>query len=755
MMYRKGKMLSVAILNILLLAAPIATQTLTVKADADSGDNQTASSDSDLQTLADAHKEEAKETQTQNPNGTFTYTRTKGVAVDNDGKVNTSVSDNDGSSDTDTPESNKYATTTASGTIGTAKWNLTNDGVLHIQGGQLPAYDGKSFTSPFRQYTNNIKTVSFDAKTTADANSENLFKDLKYLENIAHPENFDTSNVTDMSGMFDNTGLKDLSQVGKLNVANVTKMDAMFENTPITDLTPISGWNVSKLTSANGMFSGSKIESLTPLSNWQPTSLTNATEMFSSTPIKSLDGLQNWKTDNLTNMSAIFYNDGKVESLAPIANWNVANVKSMAGSFAGTGVSDLTPISKWNTGSVTDMSNMLAHTNISTVDPITNLDTSNVTSMYGMLSNNPNLKTVSGLNWDLGKAQDISGLLSDNKNLENADLSSLKNVNAVTDISEMFESDPLLKDVDISSFDTKNVDTSDDVFKNSNSLAKINFGSNFKLNKSTVAVPMRGKDGWMNTKDATKKIANNEIASTSPVDGTYTLTAPSVTAKVLIHSNAGDVYSEPVTGEQGQTISVPVPNKPGYKIVGPKSVSAIVNTDGKIQTTEMAEYKQIGNGGGNSGTTNTVVVNHNVVKYVDKPTIVHENNLVSTHFDQSYFNLYNLEDNTMVKSGTRALAKGTDWFSDEVTSVDGLEYYRVATNEWIRANDVYVYIPSNRIVTIKNDRSARLKDAQDDLIGNRALGNGTSWKSDRVTKFDNKTYYRVATNEFASIDDIK
>ncbi|GEO78833.1 BspA family leucine-rich repeat surface protein [Companilactobacillus mindensis] len=724
MMYRKGKMISVAILNVLLLAAPIATQELTVKADelSDNADSQLTAQDKAR--LAKA-----------------------GEAND----FNTSLNTDDTDGSVGAP-----STATASGKLGDVEWNLTNDGVLHIQGGQLPAMDENSITSPFSKYADSIKTVSFDGKTTADSNSRSLFKGLKYLENIANPENFDTSKVTDMSGMFDNTGLKDLSQVGKLNVDNVTKMDAMFANTPITDLTPISGWNVSKVTSANGMFSGSKITSLKPLSNWQPTSLNNGEEMFSSTPITSLDGLQNWQPNNLNDMTAMFYND-KISDLSPVSNWNVSQAQSMTGLFAGTNVSNLTPISKWNTSAATDMSNMFAHTKVNDVTPIANWDTSKVESIYGMLSNT-NLNNVSGLNWDLASAKDISGLLSNNANLEKVDLSSLKNANAMTDISEMFANDPILNDVDLSSLNTGKVDTSDDVFKGDNSLTKINFGANFKLSNSTVTLPTNGSSNaeWLNEGDKSKKISPDGISATDSVQGTYTLDTPSVTKPVTISSNIGDVQSEPTTGKEGQIIFVNVPDKPGYT-TDTKKVRAKVNDDGTITALDKAEYTKIGNSSnGNSGnTTHTVVVNHDVVQYVDKPTIVHEPNLVSTHFNQNYFNLYKLEDNTMVKSGTRALAKGTDWFSDEITSVDGEEYYRVATNEWIKANDVYVYIPSNRVVTIKNDRTARLKDAQDDLIGNRALGSNSSWKSDRVTKFNNKTYYRVATNEFASIDDIK
>ncbi|MFC6177477.1 hypothetical protein ACFQAV_11555 [Companilactobacillus huachuanensis] len=43
--------------------------------------------------------------------------------------------------------------------------------------------------------------------------------------------------------------------------------------------------------------------------------------------------------------------------------------------------------------------------------------------------------------------------------------------------------------------------------------------------------------------------------------------------------------------------------------------------------------------------------------------------------------IYNLSD--------RALGNNTDWYSDKVKTYDGAQYYRVATNEWVK--DIYFH----------------------------------------------------------------
>ncbi|WP_334329786.1 KxYKxGKxW signal peptide domain-containing protein [Companilactobacillus sp. HBUAS59699] len=98
--------------------------------------------------------------------------------------------------------------------------------------------------------------------------------------------------------------------------------------------------------------------------------------------------------------------------------------------------------------------------------------------------------------------------------------------------------------------------------------------------------------------------------------------------------------------------------------------------------------------------------------------------------------------------GNRALGINTSWFSDEIHTVDGTEYYRVATGEFAKAADVYVYVGQKGIVQVNSNQMGYLVDYQGHMITNRALKPSSDWITDRYTIINGEKYYRVATNEF-------
>jgi hypothetical protein len=53
-----------------------------------------------------------------------------------------------------------------------------------------------------------------------------------------------------------------------------------------------------------------------------------------------------------------------------------------------------------------------------------------------------------------------------------------------------------------------------------------------------------------------------------------------------------------------------------------------------------------------------------------------------------YCPLYGFSTDTgkVFNISNRALANGTKWYSDQIKTYDGVKYYRVATNEWVKAD---------------------------------------------------------------------
>lgn len=98
----------------------------------------------------------------------------------------------------------------------------------------------------------------------------------------------------------------------------------------------------------------------------------------------------------------------------------------------------------------------------------------------------------------------------------------------------------------------------------------------------------------------------------------------------------------------------------------------------------------------------------------------------------------------------RALAANTSWISDEKYTLNDESYYRVATDEYVKTGDVYVYVPQRNIVRVHNDQIGYLVNVEGKKVTNRALQSSTDWITDRYTMINGEKYYRVATNEFVN-----
>jgi surface protein len=93
-----------------------------------------------------------------------------------------------------------------------------------------------------------------------------LSDEYKAIIKYGHISLWDTSNVTDMSWMFD-TAIKFNQDIGNWNTSNVTDMSDMF-NTAIKFNQDIDKWNIKKVTNMYGMFSGAENFNQDYISRW-------------------------------------------------------------------------------------------------------------------------------------------------------------------------------------------------------------------------------------------------------------------------------------------------------------------------------------------------------------------------------------------------------------------------------------------------------------------------------------------------------
>ena len=177
------------------------------------------------------------------------------------------------------------------------------------------------------------------------------------------------------------------------NTTNVTDMHGMFSF--CNDLTSLdlSGWNTNNVNNMGAMFQGcSSLTSLT-LNSFDTSNVTYMNSMFSGcNGLTSLD-VSNFDTSNVNNMGSMFDGCNGLTSL-DVSNFNTTNVINMNGMFWNCrGLTSL-DVSNFNTTSVTDMGAMFDGCSSLTSLTLNSFDTSNVYNMNGMFSNCFSLKTI-------------------------------------------------------------------------------------------------------------------------------------------------------------------------------------------------------------------------------------------------------------------------------------------------------------------------------------------------------------------------
>lgn len=277
-------------------------------------------------------------------------------------------------------------------------------------------YNGKTITAiyrsinsfgstvPWEKYITSIKSVHVVDKISP-TNTAYWFDGFENCTTL-DLKNLDTSNVTDMYGMFWECGYNasefklDLSG---WDTSKVERMNYMFfgagHNAKTFDLN-LSGWNTSNVKEMNSMFrrAGYKSTSfnITGLTNFNVSNVTDVEYMFEETGYSAdlLElNLSDWKLINVTKTSYMFDSAGEEakEVQLNLSNWDTSNITNMRAMFQTTGENASTfslNLSNWNTSKVTDMGFMFNYAGESAtnfnINGLLNWNTSNVEDMEHM-----------------------------------------------------------------------------------------------------------------------------------------------------------------------------------------------------------------------------------------------------------------------------------------------------------------------------------------------------------------------------------
>ncbi|MFC6176273.1 BspA family leucine-rich repeat surface protein [Companilactobacillus huachuanensis] len=454
-------------------------------------------------------------------------------------------------------------------------------------------------------------------------------------------------------------------------------------------------------------------------------------------------------------------------------------------------------LSNLNTSKVTNMSHMLSIlTGLTSID-VSNFDTSNVTDMSYMFDASPHISSLNLNNFDTSK---------------------------VTNMSYMFNDLINLKELHLASFDTSNVtaDNMKQIFDIAET-SEIELGPNADFSKATPGypyfyVPQEGPtDGmmasyWIN-KEGTLKFdsthlltdykakpgetetfvmgglhyymytylnendyLNGKLYSSSPV---YSL---AILSKDMLQSDLDKVQNTDIpsawkldseksnltTSNPDMSASIDVLKQmisesfPKYKDwpINLENLAIIFRktfTNSIDKTFTLNMYYTGSLPSSNSGSSHD---------YLPITSLIQT---VATFADKPAVQLWSFDRNTsaITQVTNRELSPDSGWYSDRMVTVDKINYLRVATNEWVKASDVYRYVANSTNVSVNNNSQgfAPLFKAEGTNVTDRTLNNDSNWYSDYIAYLGNTDdikqtndiqdkYYRVATNEFVSANDV-
>jgi len=272
------------------------------------------------------------------------------------------------------------------GSVGVAgaPWELCDNGTLLVGAGNI---DWNAVNSPWDAFSNQITQIIFDSQVTVGPRLRALFRGLTEVTTIEGIENWDTSSVTTMGGLFRYTTSLTNVDVSAWDTSNVEMMYGIFRGaTSLTNL-DLSNWNTSSATTMYGMFREASDLIEVDMTGWDLSNVINMNSMFlGTTNLENIIGLSNWNTGNAENMGFIFSGASSLTNL-DLSAWNLSSATSIDGMFQNaSSLTNLGDISNWNTINVTNMDRVFRYATSLTNLDLSGWNTSNVTTMASMFA---------------------------------------------------------------------------------------------------------------------------------------------------------------------------------------------------------------------------------------------------------------------------------------------------------------------------------------------------------------------------------
>ncbi len=179
-----------------------------------------------------------------------------------------------------------------------------------------------------------IKRVVFHSSFAAARPTKTTawFLEMENLESITGIQYLNTSEVTDMSSMFNDCGALTSLDVSHFDTQKVTNMSYMFYGCVVLTSLDVSGFNTSNVTNMSGMFGAGSVTTL-DVSGFDTRKVTNMRGMFYyCNRLTSLD-LSSFNTSKVTDMERMFYDCPSLRTIYVGNGWSTAAVTGSSDMF--------------------------------------------------------------------------------------------------------------------------------------------------------------------------------------------------------------------------------------------------------------------------------------------------------------------------------------------------------------------------------------------------------------------------------------
>ena len=243
------------------------------------------------------------------------------------------------------------------------------------------------------------------------ANSEYIFAFLHGVEQFSL-KGFDTSNVTNMYGMFYQEYNIKMLDLSTFNTSKVTNMSGMFDSDVKLTILDLSSFNTSKVTDMSSMFNFCNDLTSLDVTGFDTSNVTTMYEMFCyCEQLKTLN-VSSFNTSKVTSMERMFSSCEKLSSL-DLSKFDTSKVTNMNDMFGGCKNLTSLKINSFKTSNVTDMAFMFAFMPKLTTLRLLNFNTQNLDYAYSMFEYCENLKYLDIGNFDMSKSEHAGDMLTE------------------------------------------------------------------------------------------------------------------------------------------------------------------------------------------------------------------------------------------------------------------------------------------------------------------------------------------------------